>query len=224
MSKPVSKIGRPRDPELAERRTEEILAAAGSLFAQQGYAATDVGAVSERLGVAKGTIYHYFPSKERLFLSAVDRGMRGLLEQVERDAADAEDALDRITLTIRSYLVYFDANPWLVELLVQERAQFKDRKKPTYFEHRDANVGPWRELFRSLIREGRVREEPVDRITDVISDLLYGTIFTNHFAGRSKSFETQVRDVLDVLFHGILSGEERARWDGSAGGQEEDRP
>jgi hypothetical protein len=59
-------------------------------------------------------------------------------------------------------------------------------------------------VFRSLIREGRVRAIPVGRITDVISDLLYGTIFTNHFARRSKSFEAQACDIVDVFFHGIL--------------------
>ncbi len=199
------KLGRPRDPDLPERRSEGILAAAGPLFAKQGYAATDVGAVADRLGIAKGTIYRYFPSKERLFLAAVDRGMRGLRDQVDRDTAPAKDPLDRIARAVRTYLSYFDANPWLVELVVQERAHFRDRKKPTYFEHRDANAGPWRALFRGLIREGRVRDVPVDRITDVISDLLYGTIFTNYFSGRRKSFETQADDVLDVLFEGILT-------------------
>jgi len=31
-----------------------------------------------------------------------------------------------------------------VELLILERAEFRDRKKPTYFEHRDAHVHRWR--------------------------------------------------------------------------------
>ena len=114
--------------------------------------------------------------------------------------------LARINVCV--YLEFFDANPGFVELLIQERAEFKDREKPTYFEHRDANLGPWQNLFRGLVSEGRVRDIPVQRITDVIGDLLYGTMFTNHFAGRRRSFQEQATDILDVVFYGILSNRE----------------
>lgn len=36
------------------------------------------------------------------------------------------------------------------------------------------------------------------------SDLLYGTIFTNHFTERKKSLASQCEDVLDILFYGLL--------------------
>ncbi len=68
---------------------------------------------------------------------------------------------------------------------MQERAQFKDRKKPTYFVHRETNIKRWQALYRALIEVGRIRDMPVDRITDVISNLLYGTIFTNYFTRRN---------------------------------------
>ena len=199
--------GRPRDPDLAQRRRAEILTVAGRLFAERGLAATDLDRVARELGVGKGTIYRYFHSKEQLFLAAVDRGMTALSDQIHRDSDGAGDPLERVALAVRAYLSFFDANPWIVELLMQERAQFKDRPQPTYFAHRDAHIGPWREVFRSLIRAGRVRAMPVGRITDVLSDMLYGTIFANHFAGRRKSYEAQARDILDVLFHGLLKHE-----------------
>ena len=97
-----------------------------------------------------------------------------------------DDPLDRICTAVRAYLIFFADHPEFVELIMQERAQFKDRKKPTYFVHREANVERWRELYRGLIAAGRVRVMPVDRITDVMSDLLYGTMFTNYFAGPRK--------------------------------------
>src|SRR5262249_44766512 len=101
-------------------------------------------------------------------------------------------------------------HPECVELMIQERAQFKDRKKPTYFEYREANIGPWVELFRNLIAAGRVRDVPVQRITGVMSNLVYGTMFANYFAGRSCPVEAQVQDILDIVFRGILSESERA--------------
>ena len=44
---------------------------------------------------------------------------------------------------------------------MQERAGFKDRERPTYFEHRENNVERWRQVYRRLIAEGRVRPIPV---------------------------------------------------------------
>ncbi|RMF93677.1 MAG: TetR/AcrR family transcriptional regulator [Nitrospinota bacterium] len=201
--------GRPKDKALIARRCEEILDAAAQIFAAQGYRNTDVQLVADRLNIGKGTVYRYFPSKRNLFLAAVDRGMRRLRTQIETCTANIADPLERIVRAISAYLTFFDTHPEFVELIIQERAEFKDRAKPTYFEHRDANVGPWQELFRELMRAGRVREMPVERITDVLGNLLYGTMFTNYFAGRQKPFEVQAQDILDIVFYGILSEQER---------------
>lgn len=201
--------GRPKDEALIGRRQEEILDAAARLFARVGYPSTDMQVLADELGVGKGTVYRYFPSKEKLFLAAVDRGMRRLRDQVNAEAEKASDPLEQVERAIRSYLAFFDTNPDIVELLIQERAEFKDRKKPTYFEHRDANIGPWLDLFRGLIAAGRMRVAPPEEFTETISDLLYGTIFTNHFAGRRASLEVQARRILDTLFLGILADEER---------------
>jgi AcrR family transcriptional regulator len=207
----AKKPGRPTDERLWLRRHEEILDAAAKLFAKHGYSQTDTQFLADNLQVGKGTLYRYFPSKKELFLAAVDRVMRKLSERVDASIAHLDDPLERIEEGIKTFLSFLAENPEFVELLIQERAQFKDRKKPTYFEHRERRVEKWKELYRGLIREGRVRQMPVERITDVISDLLYGTMFTNHFAGPRKSFADQARDILDVVFNGILSDSERGR-------------
>src|SRR5205809_4681859 len=116
--------------------------------------------------------------------------MRTLRQRIDVAIDGIDHPLERITSAIRAFLAYFAEHPECVELLMQERAQFKDRKKPTYFEHREANVERWRSLYRSLIAEGRVRDMPVARITDVLSDLVYGTMFTNYFTGPRKPPET----------------------------------
>lgn len=203
--------GRPRDPALVERRRDEILDAAAKLFADRGYAATDLQAVADALGVGKGTLYRYFPSKERLFLAAVDRGMRRLRESVDAARATVGDPLEQIVEAMNAYLGFFDQHPELAELLIQERAVFRDRKKPTYFEHREANVGRWRDMFAGLMADGRVRDMPIEQIINVFSNLGYGTMFTNFFAGRQKSLPVQVREIVDVVFHGILTNGERWR-------------
>lgn len=49
-----------------EERRAEIIAAARELFDTQGYEKTTMRHVMDKLGIAKGTIYHYFRSKEEL--------------------------------------------------------------------------------------------------------------------------------------------------------------
>ena len=167
--------------------------------------------LAESLQVGKGTIYRHFPSKRALFLAAVDRVMRRIREQLDASLLSVDDPIDGIGRAVFAFLAFFAEHPQFVELMIQERALFKDREKPTYIEHREKNLWRWREQYRSLIAEGRIRDMPVERITDVIGDLLYGTIFTNYFAGRSDPPEAQTRDILDIVFFGILSDSERER-------------
>lgn len=196
--------GRPKVEGLPERRREEILAVATEEFARRGYPNTDLQAVADRLGVGKGTVYRYFPTKEAIFLAAADRLMRLLNEDTDRAAGKGRDAFERINLATRAYLRFFDRHPEFVEILVQERAEFRDRKRHTYFAYRDANIGPWNDLFRDLIARGEVRQIPPERITDVISSVFFGAIFTNYFESRRRSPERQAADILDVIYQGIL--------------------
>lgn len=206
-----SRPGRPRDAQLAERRREQILCAAGRVFAVRGYRQTEVQEIADACEISKGLIYRYFSSKEALFLASVDRGMQLLQEQIDEAVAELEDPFECIKVAIRTHLTFFDTHPAMIELFVQERAEFRDRRKPTYFEHRDANIGRWRDMLVGLIAAGRLRPVPVERIMDVISDLVYGAMFTNYFRGRTKPVEEQAKDILDVVMHGILSDEERSR-------------
>lgn len=201
--------GRPRDEALQERRREAILKVAAGVFAKSGFMATDVQWIADALKISKGTIYRYFPSKEKLFLSAVERGIFRLHEHIEAARRGNADKVDEIRAAVTAYLQFFKQNPELVELFIQERAEFKGKHRPIYFQQRDVRRGAWRERFAELIAEGRIRHMPVERAMDVLGDVLYGTMFTNHFAGRQRPFETQAQDVLDVFFYGVLADKSR---------------
>jgi AcrR family transcriptional regulator len=203
--------GRPVNQEIRTRRQEEILDAAAKLFAARGYSEANVQELADILQVGKGTVYRYFPTKQELFLAAVDRLMQRLNEALDQCIQSIADPIDQIAGAVKTYLKFFAEHPEFTELLIQERAQFKDRKKPTYFVYRDAYSERRSEYIRAVIAEGRVRDVPVDRIGDVIGDLLYGTMFTNYFTGRHRSPEEQAEDLLDIALFGILSDSERKR-------------
>jgi AcrR family transcriptional regulator len=215
----LKKLGRRADPSLGQRRCEEILEAAIKLFARHGYSQTDTQVLADELGVAKGTLYRYFPSKEALFLAAADRVMRKMRERIDASIAGIEEPLERIAEALYTYLSFFAENPDFVELLMQERAQFKDRKEPTYFKHRKANLERWRTLYLDMMAQDRVRKMPVERITDVFSQLAYGTMFINYFTSPTKSPREQAQDILDIVFNGILTQTERNRRQGKVEGE-----
>lgn len=206
----TTSINESKSDRLAERR-EEILEAATKLFATHGYADTDTQKLADEIGVGKGTLYRYFPSKRELFLAATDRGMRKLCQFIDDKVAAIEDPPERIAEVVRSYLTFFERHPEFCELLIHERALFKDRKKPTYIEHREAHRERLRLLYRTFIAEGQIRDIPVDQILDVLGDLLYGTMFTNYFSGRRASVEEQAQGILNILFYGILTDAGRRR-------------
>jgi AcrR family transcriptional regulator len=70
-----------RDPKSA--RIQAILAAALEEFIAQGFASTKLDAIAERAGVAKGTLYLYFDSKEALFEEAVRSVISPVIERLE---------------------------------------------------------------------------------------------------------------------------------------------
>jgi AcrR family transcriptional regulator len=197
------------DEEAILARREEILQTATDLFAEQGFSDAVTQVVADRLQIGKGTLYRHFPSKRALFLAAADRVMVKLSERIEGSIAGITDGLERIARAITAYLGFFSENPQFVELIIQERANFKDRKRPTYFEHRERTVQRWRQLYRDLIAQGRIRDMSVEQISDVLSDAIYRAMFINYFTGQSRPPDVQAHEILDIVFYGILSETER---------------
>ena len=203
----TSRIEATDDP--AERRRAQILHHAIRHFARSGYAGADLDAIAADVGCAKGTLYRYFEHKQHLFQCAVDAVMQGLIDATSTPPRD--DPIEWLEDGLRAYLAYFDEHHEYVELLMLERAEFRDRAKPSYFEHRAANAERWIGCFQALMDEGRIRRMRPETALAVIGNLLYGTIFTNYFAGRSGRVELTAEGLIDVLFHGLLGADSGRR-------------
>jgi AcrR family transcriptional regulator len=207
--KTIVRTGRPVDQNLRSRRREEILSASAKIFAELGYSKTDLQKVADILRIGKGTIYRYFPTKQILFLSTVDLGMKRLLETINRETEQIKDPIDRITRGMYTYLKFFDKHPEFAELIIQERAEFKNRKKPTYFEYREEALNHWRGVITGLIGKNRFRRIDFEVISDIIGNLLYGVMFNNFFTGKKKSYKSQVHDICNILYFGLFTEHER---------------
>jgi AcrR family transcriptional regulator len=89
----VSSVLKRRIVKPTEQRRAEILAAALGLFGTKGFNDTTMEEVAGVAGVAKGTIYLYFESKEHLLLALKKDFMHGLTEAITGISAEAFEQL-----------------------------------------------------------------------------------------------------------------------------------
>jgi AcrR family transcriptional regulator len=73
-----------------EERRLEIIQTAERLFHEVGYSKCSVEMIIREIGVAKGTFYYYFKSKEEILEAIVDRTLTQIVEMAERVADDPE--------------------------------------------------------------------------------------------------------------------------------------
>jgi len=72
----------------AEERRNEILDAAAELFKQKGFDGTSTGDILEKVGIARGTLYYHFKSKEDIMDALIGRLSSTVLDSARKIAAD----------------------------------------------------------------------------------------------------------------------------------------
>lgn len=86
-----------------QNRRQEILNTAAHLIEKKGLAHTSTNDIVQSLGIARGTLYHYFKSKDEIINALVDQMSQSLLKQAKIAADNKEKSvLDRLWLTIAS--------------------------------------------------------------------------------------------------------------------------
>lgn len=94
----------------ADERKNEILDVAAELFATKGYDAATISDIIEKVGVARGTMYYHFKSKESVMDALIERTSRELLNNAKAIAEDKSiPVLDRLLQTILSMSLENDA-------------------------------------------------------------------------------------------------------------------
>ena len=110
-------------PTLASGTRERLLAAARELIEEGGYGAASVLAIADRAGVAAGTLYRHFASKEELFVE-VFRAVCAREEQAMRDAAaqlpESASSVERLQTVLATFARRALRNPRLAWALLAE--------------------------------------------------------------------------------------------------------
>ncbi len=135
-------------------RPAEILQAAVTEFAEQGFANAKIQSIATRAGVAKGTVYLYFTTKEEIFEAIV----RDRIQPVFAVAATMSqqwqgsqaDLLRRIITHFYGQMIENDERRMILKTLISEGERFGELAA---FYHREILVGA-RKMLRELIRKG----------------------------------------------------------------------
>jgi len=101
-----------------EERRREIVETAERLFHEIGYTSCSVERIIREIGVAKGTFYHYFKSKEEILRAIVDHRLGQVVAATEQVADDpALDALTKMRLLLSEGSVGDEDNSDVADML-----------------------------------------------------------------------------------------------------------
>src|SRR5690606_8697825 len=141
-----------REAGRAEKRAR-ILEAAARVFASKGFFSSTVAEVAREAGVADGTIYLYFRSKDDLLLRLVEARMEALCRAMEAALASIEDPRERRAAFIRYHLEMVETSPLEAQVLIVELRQSGAERKRALAEL----MRPYLALLSSILEEGIAR-------------------------------------------------------------------
>ena len=104
-------------------KRERILTAAERIFARRGFFAAKVSDVAKEAGVADGTIYLYFKSKDDLLISLFERRMQQVTDTLRTAVTGIKSPRDQLKTFIKTYLQLVHDEPTAAEVLTIELRQ-----------------------------------------------------------------------------------------------------
>ena len=147
-----------------ESKVDEILEAAVHRLDEGGYEALSVAAIARDLGLAQNAIYWYFPSRDHLFVAALERMLRDILGR----KPPRQRSLERKVLWFVDQLQEIEP----VRAAMYERA----RTSPVVAEFADELNATWRRMLTNVLSE-RMGEPELTAAVDALIATIQGAFF-----------------------------------------------
>ena len=133
----------------AEDRKNEILDVAEQLFVEKGYDNASTNDIIGRIGIARGTLYHHFSSKEEILDAIIDRMTRECIESARMIVKDkTRPVLERVTLAMVALNTTGNAKDVVMEQMHRPQNALLHQKMQAKL------IGGVVPLFAQLIKEG----------------------------------------------------------------------
>lgn len=161
-------------------RKDAIIEAATRLFAVKGFNETSTAEVAKEAGVAQGTLFYHFKTKEGIMLEVFHGIMETYQAGLEKAVKEADTGLEALKGILRFHFTFTETNA--------ERFLVVLRDFPFYFAQSDPDnreqvrikvqrtVGFLREALERGRSDGSIREVPVEETAHVVRGLMYGLV------------------------------------------------
>jgi TetR/AcrR family fatty acid metabolism transcriptional regulator len=191
-------------PGPGSEKYQRILDAAVEVIAQNGYFQSPVSAIAARAGVADGTVYLYFKSKDDVLRTAIDTTFERFYSQVEEAFRTMHGPREQLEYIARLHLESSSVNRSMAILMQTEMRQSARFIAEFSHKHLVRYIQVVREVVRRGQQQGIFRADVSDGVVahcmfGAIDELLSSAVFT----GRVYDAKTTAAQVLDVLLHGI---------------------
>lgn len=187
-------------------RTREILAAARDVMERLGVEATTMDEIAQAAGVAKGTIYLYFHSKEELLQALMSQVGENMLRDLKAIIEKPQSPREKLVQVLNVLVDYLERELTLFPIYMRDFAQWMLRGSRRGFGRIQELEGQILSLITQLFAEGVATGEfiPADPrlLTFLLRSLVRGLGFYGITEGRREAF----KEALPVLVTFILSG------------------
>jgi len=143
-----------------DQRRQQLLQAATWVFARKGYRRAGISDIIARAGVARGTFYLYFDSKEQVFLAIVEDFHQRLSRAITTTSETPQPAMDPEALlraSFRRWLGWFADNRDATKVILKEASSIDPRFEQGFADLRRAAVDFFAARYRSFQQLGFVR-------------------------------------------------------------------
>lgn len=199
--------------EKNQQTKRRIMDSALAEFAQQGYGASSVNTICAAQGISKGIIYHYFKTKDELYLACVEECFGQLTEFLRAHRPEKGTVESQLEGYFSARMDFFRAHPVYQPIFCEAvisppghlTAEIQARKQS--FD--DLNIAILENLLRPLpLRPGVTMAEVVDtfrRFQDFINaNGQTAAINAQEFSLRDQ----RCKKALDILLYGVIARED----------------
>lgn len=182
---------------------ERILSAALAEFSEKGFHLSTIDSIADRAGIAKGTVYRYFSTKEGLFIALKDDAMTEFVDMAKTSLSGQEDVLEIIESILRIYLTFFERNSAFFKVIIQEHKDFGREFSEKFTQELLGSLPSLKRRCWKASRLGKLKQMNYHTVFFGIIGFLNGVIQKWLHEGGEGSLLDEIDTVREVLFYGF---------------------